>query len=123
MLPATPPYPRATGREPRFGEADSYPEVMAVYEQQFLVPRRREIADLLRHHVQTGELRADPDRDTAVEVLVNSMFGAVLNPGGAGQRLLNVRSLLRISRRTTLVATEHYPSRQIGDGQENERQA
>jgi len=66
------------------GEADSYPEVMALYEQQFLVPRRRAIADLLRHHVQTGELRADLDSDTAVDILVNSMFGAVLNPGGTG---------------------------------------
>jgi AcrR family transcriptional regulator len=63
------------------GEADSYPEIVTLYDQQFLVPRRRAIADLLRHHVQTGELRADLDSDAAVDILLGSMLGSVVTPG------------------------------------------
>ena len=63
------------------GEADNYPEVIALYERHFLVPRRRAIAELLRHHVRTGELRADLDSDAAVEILIGSMLGAVFALG------------------------------------------
>jgi AcrR family transcriptional regulator len=66
------------------GEADSYPEIVTLYDQQFLVPRRRAVADLLRHHVQTGELRADLNSDAAVDVLLGSMLGALVMPGRTG---------------------------------------
>jgi Tetracyclin repressor-like, C-terminal domain len=58
--------------------------VAELYEQQFLLPRRRAVADLLRHHMKTGELRADPDSDTAVDILVGSMLGVLLAPGRPG---------------------------------------
>jgi AcrR family transcriptional regulator len=65
------------------GEADNYPEVTALYHEQFVRPRRRAVAELLRHHVRTGELRADLDCDTAADILFGGMLGALLLPGGS----------------------------------------
>jgi AcrR family transcriptional regulator len=63
------------------GEADTYSEVIEHYEQQFILPRRRAVVELLRHHVQTGELRADLDVNAAMEMLVASMLGILMLPG------------------------------------------
>jgi len=65
------------------GEADNYPDVIERYQQHFILPRRRAVAELLRHHIQTGELRADLDVDIAVNMLVGSMLGMLLMPGSA----------------------------------------
>lgn len=60
------------------GEADGYPGVIDKYNEQFIRPRRQAIGALLRHHIDTGELRADLDVDAAVELIVAGMLGTML---------------------------------------------
>ena len=56
------------------GEGEKYPRLMARYRETVVEPRRDVIRSVIRHGIETGELRADTD----LEVAVLALSGAVM---------------------------------------------
>ncbi|WP_049974338.1 TetR/AcrR family transcriptional regulator [Azospirillum sp. B4] len=59
-------------------EGQSNPEVLESYCTQVLQPRRERIREIVRHGVRTGELPADLDEATVVELLYNTLYSRLL---------------------------------------------
>jgi AcrR family transcriptional regulator len=59
------------------GEGEKYPRLMARYTETIIEPRRNVIRSVLRHGIETGELRPDTD----VEIAMLTLTGAALARG------------------------------------------
>lgn len=57
------------------GEGARFPRLVARYKEQVVEPRREAIRNVLRHGVETGELRQDTD----IEIAMLALTGAVLS--------------------------------------------
>ncbi|HYB17875.1 MAG TPA: TetR/AcrR family transcriptional regulator [Streptosporangiaceae bacterium] len=57
------------------GEGEKYPRLMARYKETVVQPRRDAMRAVIRHGIQTGELRADTD----VEIAMLSLTGAIMS--------------------------------------------
>lgn len=55
------------------GGADKYPELLEHYRREVLEPRHEVIRRVLRRGIETGELRADLDPETVIEMLAGAM--------------------------------------------------
>ncbi|MEO5875144.1 MAG: TetR/AcrR family transcriptional regulator [Streptosporangiaceae bacterium] len=55
------------------GSAEKHPELLAKYQQEVIEPRRKIMKAVLRRGVQSGELRADLDLDTALLLFVGAL--------------------------------------------------
>ncbi len=60
------------------GAAATCPELMRLYRQRVILPRRAHMAEVLRRGVSGGELRADIDIERSIDLLVGPMFYRVL---------------------------------------------
>ena len=56
------------------GEGDKYPRLMARYKETIVQPRREAMRAVIRHGVETGELRPDTD----VEIAMLTLTGAIM---------------------------------------------
>ena len=56
------------------GEGDKYPRLMARYKETIVQPRRDAMRAVIRHGVETGELRPDTD----VEIAMLTLTGAIM---------------------------------------------
>jgi AcrR family transcriptional regulator len=56
------------------GEGEKYPRLMARYKAEVVEPRRDMIRGLIRHGIETGELRPDTD----VEIAMLTLTGAIM---------------------------------------------
>ena len=56
------------------GEGDKYPRLMARYKETVVQPRREAMRAVIRHGVETGELRPDTD----VEIAMLTLTGAIM---------------------------------------------
>jgi AcrR family transcriptional regulator len=56
------------------GEGDKYPRLMARYKETVVQPRRDAMRAVIRHGVETGELRPDTD----VEIAMLTLTGAIM---------------------------------------------
>ncbi len=63
-----------------FGSAVSHPSLMAVYWERYVLPRRRQAAQLLERAQQAGTLAADADLDVAIDMMVGAVTYRVLQP-------------------------------------------
>jgi AcrR family transcriptional regulator len=59
------------------GEGEKYPRLMARYAETFVEPRRNIIRSVLRHGIETGQLRPDTD----VEIATLTLTGAAMARG------------------------------------------
>jgi AcrR family transcriptional regulator len=67
------------------GSARSHPELFEAYRARVIDRRRAFFDALLRRGIETGELRADIDVDTALKALVSPvLFGLMTRPEGTG---------------------------------------
>jgi hypothetical protein len=63
------------------GASVSNPPLAAHYRAQILEPRRARIADVVREGVASGELRADLDVESAIDMLVGALLYRVVFTG------------------------------------------
>ncbi|HUN31756.1 MAG TPA: TetR/AcrR family transcriptional regulator [Trebonia sp.] len=56
------------------GEGERYPRLLARYKETAVEPRRETVRKVLRHGIETGQLRADTD----VEIAMLTLMGAVM---------------------------------------------
>jgi AcrR family transcriptional regulator len=56
------------------GEGERYPRLLARYKETVVEPRRETIRQVIRHGIETGELRGDTD----VEIAMLTLMGAVM---------------------------------------------
>ena len=56
------------------GEGEKYPRLMARYKETVVEPRREVMRAVIRHGVETGELRPDTD----VEIAMLQLTGAIM---------------------------------------------
>lgn len=59
-------------------EERRHPELLALFRERIVTPRRRLLCEALARGVETGELRADVDLDAAVNLLVGSFYARYL---------------------------------------------
>jgi AcrR family transcriptional regulator len=59
-------------------EEHSTPELLALFRRRLVEPRRKELGEVLEHARERGELRADADIETAVNMLVGSYYARYL---------------------------------------------
>ncbi|MEO3823396.1 TetR/AcrR family transcriptional regulator [Actinomadura sp. B10D3] len=55
------------------GSAEKYPDLYARYQQDVIEPRREIIRRVIRHGIETGELRADLDVEVVLSLLLGSL--------------------------------------------------
>ncbi len=63
-----------------FGSAVSHPELMAVYWERYILPRRQIAARLLERAREQGTVAADADLDVAIDMMVGAIAYRVLQP-------------------------------------------
>ncbi len=63
-----------------FGSAVSHPELMAVYWDRYILPRRRLAARLLERARELGTVADDADFDVAIDMMVGAITYRVLQP-------------------------------------------
>ncbi|WP_264077826.1 TetR/AcrR family transcriptional regulator [Mycolicibacterium houstonense] len=63
-----------------FGSAVSHPELMAVYWDRYILPRRRLAARLLERAREHGTVADDADFDVAIDMMVGAITYRVLQP-------------------------------------------
>jgi AcrR family transcriptional regulator len=56
------------------GEGERYPRLLARYKETVVEPRRETVRQVIRHGIETGELRGDTD----VEIAMLTLMGAVM---------------------------------------------
>jgi len=63
-----------------FGSAVSHPQLMAIYWQRYILPRRRLAARLLERAREHGTVAADTDVEVAIDMMVGAVTYRVLQP-------------------------------------------
>lgn len=63
-----------------FGSAVSHPELMAVYWERYILPRRQIAARFLERAREQGTVAADTDLDVAIDMMVGAIAYRVLQP-------------------------------------------
>ncbi|BBX35094.1 TetR family transcriptional regulator [Mycolicibacterium mageritense DSM 44476 = CIP 104973] len=63
-----------------FGSAVSHPELMAVYWERYIRPRRKLARRLLERAREAGTVAADADLDVAIDMMVGAITYRVLQP-------------------------------------------
>ncbi|WKG04828.1 TetR/AcrR family transcriptional regulator [Mycolicibacterium sp. HK-90] len=63
-----------------FGSAVSHPELMAVYWDRYILPRRKLAARLLERAQECGTVADDADFDVAIDMMVGAITYRVLQP-------------------------------------------
>ncbi len=64
------------------GEGDKYPRLMARYKETIVQPRRDAMRAVIRHGVETGELRPDTDVEIAMLTLTGVIMAHEKSPEG-----------------------------------------
>jgi AcrR family transcriptional regulator len=64
------------------GEGDKYPRLMARYKETIVQPRRDAMRAVIRHGVETGELRPDTDVEIAMLTLTGAIMAQDKSPDG-----------------------------------------
>ena len=64
------------------GEGDKYPRLMARYKESVVQPRRDAMRAVIRHGVETGELRPDTDDEIAMLQLTGAIMAQEKSPDG-----------------------------------------
>jgi AcrR family transcriptional regulator len=79
------------------GSAVSHPQLMAIYWERYILPRRRQAARLLARARELGTVAADTDDDVAIDMMVGAVTYRVLqpNPPDVQQMRQYLRALYR----------------------------
>jgi len=64
------------------GEGEKYPRLMARYKETVVQPRRDAMRAVIRHGVETGELRPDTDVEIAMLTLTGAIMAQEKSPDG-----------------------------------------
>jgi len=64
------------------GEGEKYPRLMARYKETVVQPRRDAMRAVIRHGVETGELRPDTDVEIAMLTLTGAIMALEKSPDG-----------------------------------------
>ena len=59
-------------------EEHTTPELLSLFRERIVEPRRNEVREVLEHARERGELREDADVDAAVNMLVGSYYAHYL---------------------------------------------